>query len=191
MNNIEHVKYTKTLRLNLYKSLETRFNKDGLIKRDVYQLSTFLDPNFGIDSFNEDDHSTIRQRLKFQLKLLNPIETTVNNVASNSQILEKRAEKYIKYKVKSICAEKTDDLDVIIDSYISIVRTNNFVDALDFWKCYQHQFPELSKLAKKYLGVQASSASVERMFNFAGHILSNKRRRSSVKLFENLVLFRL
>lgn len=172
-------------------SLESRFNKEGLIQREIYQLSTFLDPNFGIDSFDENDHLAIRQRLKIQLKLLNPVETTIDNVANNSQILDKRAEKYIKYKVKSISNEKTDDLDVILDSYISVVRSNNFVDALDFWKCYKHQFPELAKLAKKYLGVQASSAGVERMFNFAGHILSNKRRRSSVKLFENLVFLKL
>ena len=35
------------------------------------------------------------------------------------------------------------------------------------------------------------SASVERMFNFAGHIFSNKRRRTGVKLFENLVFLKL
>lgn len=44
--------------------------------------------------------------------------------------------------------EPTDDLDVIIYSYISKVRTNNFVDPLDFCKCYKHQFPELAKLDK-------------------------------------------
>ena len=45
---------------------------------------------------------------------------------------------------------------------------------LDFWKVNEHKYPELSKLAKKFLNVQAPSASVERMFNYAGHICSNK-----------------
>jgi len=44
---------------------------------------------------------------------------------------------------------------------------------------------------KKFLGVQASSAWVERMFSIAGHIFTNKRRRTGVKLFENLVFMKL
>ena len=47
------------------------------------------------------------------------------------------------------------------------------------------------QLAKKFLGVQASSACVERMFSIAGHIFTNKRRRTGVKLFENLVFMKL
>jgi len=34
----------------------------------------------------------------------------------------------------------------------------------DFWKGNQHQFPELAKLACRYLQVPASSALVERLF---------------------------
>ena len=47
------------------------------------------------------------------------------------------------------------------------------------------------RLAKKFLGVQASSACVERMFSIAGHIFTNKRLRTGVKLFENLVFMKL
>jgi len=47
-----------------------------------------------------------------------------------------------------------------------------------FWKKYEYLFPALAPLAKKFLGVPASSASVERMFNISGHIFSNKRRRT-------------
>ena len=47
------------------------------------------------------------------------------------------------------------------------------------------------QLAKKFLGVQASSACVQRMFSIAGHIFTNKRRRTGVKLFENLVFMKL
>jgi hypothetical protein len=59
------------------------------------------------------------------------------------------------------------------------------------WKVNEHKYPELASLAKKCLGVQASSAGVERMFNFAGHIITNKRRRTGVSLFCNLVYLKL
>jgi len=49
----------------------------------------------------------------------------------------------------------------------------------------------LAPLEKRFLGVPASSASVERMFNISGHIGSNKRRRTSVYLYEHLVFLKL
>ena len=52
-------------------------------------------------------------------------------------------------------------------------------------------FPGLALLARKYLSVQASSASVERMFSIAGHIFSVKRRRLGIKFFFLLLLLKL
>ena len=62
---------------------------------------------------------------------------------------------------------------------------------LDFWKQNEFRFEVLAKLAKKYLGVQASSASVERMFSIAGHIYSLKRRNLKVSNFMTLVFLKL
>jgi len=46
-------------------------------------------------------------------------------------------------------------------------------------------------LAKKYLGVQASSAGPERMFSIAGHIFAEKRRKLGVRTFSDLVVLKL
>jgi hypothetical protein len=62
---------------------------------------------------------------------------------------------------------------------------------LDFWKNYEKLLPELAVLAKKFLSVQASSASCERMFSIAGHIFQCKRRRMSHSLFCALVFLKL
>ena len=62
---------------------------------------------------------------------------------------------------------------------------------LDFLKNYEKLFPELAVLAKKFLSVQASSASCERMFSIAGHIFQCKRRRMSHSLFCALVFLKL
>ena len=45
-------------------------------------------------------------------------------------------------------------------------------------------------MAKKYLGVLASSASVERMFSISAQIFSNKRRRMGAKMFSELVFLK-
>jgi hypothetical protein len=61
------------------------------------------------------------------------------------------------------------------------------MNALEFWKVNASRFPALALLAKKYLGAQASSANVERMFSIAGHIFNPKRRNLCPIYFCNLV----
>ena len=88
-------------------------------------------------------------------------------------------------------AKDLDDYDVIIDKYASLIASSNYEDPLLFWKNNEYTFQLLAPLAKRCLGVPASSASVERMFNISGHIFSNKRRRTSVYLYEHLVFLKL
>ena len=65
----------------------------------------------------------------------------------------------------------------MIESYIKTARSNSTMSTLAFWKQQQVVFPSLDTLAMKYLGVQASSAAVERMFSISGHIFSLKPSR--------------
>ena len=48
---------------------------------------------------------------------------------------------------------------------------------LTWWKEHAAQFPYLSQLARRYLAMPATSASVERLFSVAGQIVTAKRAR--------------
>lgn len=182
--------YTRQLRRDLYSSLMTRF--EHIIDQDLFQLSTFLDPNFGISAFETTKHVSIKHILKTHMKTLSKVTNVIDEVVTIKPIEQLRSNNYVFYKKPILTPrEKIEDYDISIDSYCSLIENGNFTDALAFWKLNEHKYPELSQLARKFLGVQASSASVERMFNFAGHIFSNKRRRTGVKLFENLVFLKL
>jgi len=99
---------------------------------------------------------------------------------------------YIKFEVdEAVGANDLDDYDVIIDKYTSLIANSNYEDPLLFWKNNENTFPLLTPLVKRFLGVPASSASVERKFNISWHIFSNKRRRTSVYLCEHLVFLKL
>lgn len=50
-------------------------------------------------------------------------------------------------------------------------------DPLQWWKLNQKRFPRLAWLARDYLAVPASSATVERIFSRAGNVQSLKRTR--------------
>ena len=46
---------------------------------------------------------------------------------------------------------------------------------LKWWSAHEVDFPVISKLAKKYLCICASSLPSERVFSVSGHIVSKKR----------------
>ena len=50
-------------------------------------------------------------------------------------------------------------------------------------------FQKLSCLAKKYLNMQATSASAERMFSTRGHIFSVKMRKKAINTLRTYNLF--
>ena len=77
------------------------------------------------------------------------------------------------YRKKITIAEiliKFDDKDLSIKSHKETYKSGLHENPLLLWRNNEHKYPELASLAKKYLGVQASSAGVARMLNFAGHI---------------------
>jgi hypothetical protein len=60
-------------------------------------------------------------------------------------------------------------------------------DALDWWKANAKKFPNLSVMARQYLGCPASSASVERLFSLVGICFGDKRQRATSSTLEDLV----
>ena len=78
-----------------------------------------------------------------------------------------------------------------VNSFNSKFKKLDEVDALKWWKSNQFRFITIADLAKKYLGVQASSAGPERMFSIAGHIFAEKRRKLGVRTFSELVVLKL
>ena len=78
----------------------------------------------------------------------------------------------------------------MLNEYVAITKNKTADNALLWWKDNEADFKWIARLAKKYLGVQASSAAVERMFSISGHIFSNKRRRLSINFYYDLVYFK-
>ena len=113
------------------------------------------------------------------------------NDISNNKENDSHSSNFIFYEVEQTGLTSFDDFDVLIKQYSDQVTLNRYEDCLLFWKCHESQFSLLAKLAKKFLGVPASSAAVERMFKISGNILTNRRRKTGIALFENLVFLKL
>lgn len=64
------------------------------------------------------------------------------------------------------------------------------IQPLTYWKNNVHKFPILSVLARRFLAIPATSASVERLFSIAGNILTKSRNRLYPKTAKQLILLK-
>jgi hypothetical protein len=189
--------YTGALRDGLVESLKKRFGV--LIKDDLFIISTLLDPNFGLSYLEVEDQQRARSKL---ISMIRRKEAEQLVISSNSEkennsenlkiknLLEKRGSNFPQFK--PIQHVKKDIIEDLVDNYISTISSGDFKQcALVFWKAHEVKFKAIAEIARKYLGVPASSAAVERIFSISGHILSTKRSKMSVKLFKNLVFLKL
>ena len=77
-----------------------------------------------------------------------------------------------------------DDIDDEMQRYLKEVEINFCKDdPLTWWKFHETSFPIISKLARKYLAIPASTAPSERVFSTAKNILQKKCQISSVNAF--------
>ena len=118
------------MRKDFYKSLQNRF--ESLVENDIFLLSTFLDSNFGLDTFNSTKKILVRNRIK---TLMKQFDQNINNVSNSninsnkpstpqaSGILEKRAANYIFFRDDNIDeSNKLDKYDIEIEKYLSSIR---------------------------------------------------------------------
>ena len=60
-------------------------------------------------------------------------------------------------------------------------------DALEWWEKNAKKFPNLSVVARQYLGCPAISATVERLFSQVGIAFSDKRKSSSSDTLSDII----
>ena len=76
------------------------------------------------------------------------------------------------------------DCDQEVDTYRTMAghefnegKLDVKANILMWWKQHAVRFPYLSRLARRYLAMPATSASVERLFSVAGQVVTAKRAR--------------
>jgi hypothetical protein len=74
-----------------------------------------------------------------------------------------------------------------LKDYLSLPQESLDCDILDWWASRETRFPNLSRMARQFLGIPASSAAVERLFSAAGRDFSKLRHNMKASTLENLM----
>lgn len=191
IKDLHKYKYTVELRKKIVERLCVRFGH--ILYNDVFLFATFLDPYCGPNSFPSHMRDNVVFRLKEHL-----IKCT--NLITNTKVAPQKnynnfRDRFMKFDEESSNSESLDSIiSNTITDYMNTIKNfslDKSKTVLDFWRENESRWPILANIARKVLGVPASSAGVERMFSIAGHVFSLKRRRMKTKIYESLVYCKL
>ncbi|XP_055036165.2 uncharacterized protein [Misgurnus anguillicaudatus] len=68
-----------------------------------------------------------------------------------------------------------DSLEAELNGYLMTPAIDGEEDPLAWWKVHRVNFPRLSKLARKYLCIPATSSPSERLFSTSGNVVTCER----------------
>ena len=75
------------------------------------------------------------------------------------------------------------ELDIYLEDKVELPQ----VDPIEWWRTYESRFPNLSRMARDYLAIPATSVPSERCFSIAGSVLT-KRRSSMTEGMANAIM---
>ena len=172
---------------NIYFALIYYWN----FSNDIELMASLLDPRFKTLDFveSEDEKMRIIQKLRNELDPNNssPVELSSSTIplTNDTEFSLRSHKEYRQYRLmknKNLNQSNTNINIDEVDSYLAKPVVLENVNPLEWWQVNIQLFPKLSKIARKYLGIPATSVSCERLFSHANNIITTKRIRLDTDL---------
>ncbi len=80
------------------------------------------------------------------------------------------------FGIKAIIANPFSELECYLDPICTPIADDS-VNPFEWWAVWKTQFPNVAKLARKYLSISGSSVPSERLFSDAGNQITAKHTR--------------
>lgn len=178
----------------LLDNVKARF--PNLESNPVFAQPTYLDPRFKKNGFNEAD--SLRKCRDLITNSLNQlVQKSLDDAEHNPPLLvasKSRSEEgddgiWSHYKKKVANIKPTSVVSSILEmrQYTEEQLVGLKGDPLEWWRIRQLVFPNLSKVARKHLGIVATSVPSERIFSKAGVLVSERRNRLNPENVEKII----
>jgi len=153
-------------------------------RQRVYFAATILDPRFRFDFFieHEEDARVAEIRTGFQQDAEEFVEGgAVDAPSSPDTSSDLRLRMFKRPRRNSSVADE-------IREYFSGSLEGEMTDPLQWWKSHAGEFPTLSRMARAYLLIPATSVPSEQLFSVGRQIVSDYRASLSPKHIEVLMV---
>jgi len=158
--------------------------------RQLFNSASILDPRFKMDWCSGLEAETAKSSfIDMARHAPSTTQETAPAVNPTAPPQPKRS-KLFSFMASPQAPVPTSDSDHIIEelgSYLSEPCAPENADPLEFWRSNAAKYPALARLAKRYLGIPASSTPVERLFSIAGKIFRPDRCSLSDAVFHSLM----
>ena len=177
------IAHSRIILLAIKKDLETSRGNESLLKdainamkikyNEYYKklessshISAFLDPRYKKYCFPEMQDNEI----------ISPIQKLLEQQQPVTSIVPKKTSSFLQ-KLKEQTTNSLPIVDNEINKYWNSTDADESVKPLEWWKTHSSEYPNLAKLARDYLSIQASSVPCEQLFSIAGQVLCKSRNR--------------
>lgn len=159
-------------------------------------VASFLDPRFkSLNFLSIDQIETTKQNLKKQIEVSETSSSPfVTPILSNSTSIFLD---FFNHDISSQPPISIVDTEISLYSQLptlSILPLNHpqyhLHDPLQWWNERKDTFPLLSKQARKFLSIPATSVPSERLFSDAGNIITDKRNRLNPNTVHDLLFLK-
>lgn len=173
-------KILEKVKLNLYNAMELYWPKE----EGKLLISALLDPRIKSLGFidNEEVCNEAKELLKDKFNQLKS-DSLLTTSTTHSTLPSGSSSLFSIFKRNSL-------QDNEITAYFSLPELDFDLDPFTWWYDHKEQFPILSKLARIYLPIPATSTPSERLFSSAGNLLTAKRTRLNPELFHRIMFLK-
>ena len=170
----EDSKLAKEIKKTVNEDLQKRYSNDET--NQLISVCTIIDPPFKLSSLPITEHTSIKEYMKVEMDLLNV--STQEGEAESEQPLPKKP-KYALGQILENYASSSSSTQMTtseeLDTYLQLPNEDIDLSPLAWWKSNDKKFSCLSKIARKYLYICATSVASERLFSTGGDIVTLSR----------------
>lgn len=192
---------TKTIKENILSYMTDKYSDPD--KDELLDMASLMDPRFRTTYTRPEMVEHIKKRAVTELLYL-PTDKTTPEPGPAVQVRQEEEEAqtgpgpapkkrrslasfFQKKNVPSSSLSEADKIRTELETYLLTPEISEDADPLQWWKKHEDNFPRLSKLAKKYLSIPATSAPSERLFSVGGNIVTCHRASLKPDVVDRLV----
>uniref|UniRef100_A0AAR2K029 BED-type domain-containing protein n=1 Tax=Pygocentrus nattereri TaxID=42514 RepID=A0AAR2K029_PYGNA len=170
---------TKTIKNSVLDYLNSKYEDPEV--DELIALATMLDPRFRTQYMGPEEIEVMKARAVQEMESYVSVQSGTSDFetpqqASASASDAKRLKKTLGSFFKRAVPEKgVHAMEAELNSYLQCSPADSESNPLAWWKLHEINFPRVSRLARKYLCIPATSAASERLFSTGGNIVTCQR----------------